>query len=122
MNRFKELFTESANIDDMYEQIAMLDGKGAQIAWDWFEDNLGDSGIYAGDATPDDYLDVMTDKQIKTLYKIIDRKKLFTESKKQHCPECSAELDKKDIKKLKCWSCGADLTKYYTKKYQYSQG
>lgn len=64
---------ESSNIDDKAEQIAMLDGKGALVAWNWFEDNLGDSGIYAGDATPEDYLEIMSDKQIKELYRKIKR-------------------------------------------------
>ena len=70
---FNEYINEGLTIDAQIEAIGSLDGKAAQKAWDWFENNLGDSGIYAGDATPDDYLEVMTDKQIKELYKLIKR-------------------------------------------------
>jgi hypothetical protein len=45
-----------------------------QDMWDWFEKNLGDSGIYAGDALPEDYLEIMTDKQAKDLYKYLSKK------------------------------------------------
>jgi len=45
-----------------------------QDMWEWFMDNLGDSNIYAGDAVPEDYLEIMTDKQAKELYKFLSKK------------------------------------------------
>jgi len=45
-----------------------------QDMWDWFEKNLDDSGIYPGDAVPEDYLEIMTDKQAKELYDLMMKK------------------------------------------------
>ena len=69
---FRDYLTEKS-IDDMAEEIGMLDGKGAQIAWEYMEDLSHDFGIYPGDATPEDYLEKMTDKQIKELYKLVKK-------------------------------------------------
>ena len=63
--------TESMDIDEMAEEIAMLNGKGAEIAWEYMEDLSHDLGLYPGDSTPEDYLEKMSDKQIKELYKLV---------------------------------------------------
>ena len=75
--------TESTAKDLEYleDMIGVTEGGVDQVMWNWFEDNLGDSGIYAGDATPEDYLEVMTDKQIKTLANFI--KKYYTKHLKK---------------------------------------
>ncbi len=69
MNTFKELFTEAkeSDYDFLYDMIGVTEGNMDQFIWDWFEENLGDSGIYAGDAVPEDYLEIMDKKQLKKL-------------------------------------------------------
>jgi hypothetical protein len=62
---------ESLNADDMLDALQNASGtddKFDQALWEWFEENMADSGIYAGDATPDEYLDAMSDAQIKKCY------------------------------------------------------
>ncbi len=71
MPTFRELVEKSTT--NMAEEIGMLSGKGAQIAWDWFMKEFDDSKIYAEDAVPEDYLEKMSDKQIKTLYKLVKK-------------------------------------------------
>jgi len=72
MKTFREYITEKG-IDDMAEEIGMLSGKGAEIAWEYTEELSNDFGLYAGDATPDEYLEKMSDKQIKELHKKIKK-------------------------------------------------
>jgi hypothetical protein len=78
MKTFKELFLSEMSVDDMGEYIAGIidaDNKKADEAlWGWFEDNMSDSGLYAGDATPDEYLEKMSDKQIKDCYNFMKKK------------------------------------------------
>jgi hypothetical protein len=67
----KEELKESLSADDMLDALQNASGtddKFDQALWDWFEENMSDSGIYAGDATPDEYLDAMSDAQIKKCY------------------------------------------------------
>ena len=81
MNTFREYIAEG-NFDIEYitegkfntkEEICMLQGEGAQIAWDFMEPLSNDFGLYAKNATPDEYLEKMTNKQINELYKKIKK-------------------------------------------------
>ncbi len=62
---------EKTNTDDMDYLYSLIgsDSKTDQLMWDWFEKNLDDSGIYPGDAVPEDYLEIMDKKQVKALAK-----------------------------------------------------
>lgn len=70
----KGKITES-QIDDMIESLYDVSDsdKGAQAIWDWFMDNMSDSSLYAGDAMPEDYIDEMTDKQVRACYKAMKK-------------------------------------------------
>jgi hypothetical protein len=62
---------ESMSVDDMYDALQNASGtddKFDEAIWSWFEDNMSDSKLYPGDATPDDYLKAMSDSQIKKCY------------------------------------------------------
>ena len=61
------------NIDKMIEDISELQGKGADIAWQYMEDLSHDFVLYPGEATPDEYLEKMSYKQIKELHKKIKK-------------------------------------------------
>jgi len=74
---YKEFLGESLSADDMGDAIDSAMGssdKFDQALWDWFEKNMDDSGIYAGDAVPEDYLEAMSDKQMKACYKAMSKK------------------------------------------------
>jgi len=72
MKKFSEFVNE--NTDKMKDELMDLVGsKADQDMWDWFEENMGDSGIYAGDAVPEDYLEAMDDKKTKALYKAMKK-------------------------------------------------
>ena len=75
MKKFKDYLKpmNEGNIDQMIEDISNLTGKGAQVAWDHMEQLSNEFGLYAGDSTPDDYLEQMSDKQIKDLHKKIKK-------------------------------------------------
>jgi len=75
MSTFRELLTEMSQdhmLDDL-ESIIGNDQKADQAMWDWFMDNMGDSDIYAGDAVPEDYLEIMDKQQTKALYKAMKK-------------------------------------------------
>jgi predicted DNA binding CopG/RHH family protein len=60
-------------------QEALQNGIGSsdkydQALWDWFMDNMGDSNIYAGDAVPEDYIEIMDKKQAKECYTFMSKK------------------------------------------------
>jgi len=81
----KRGLNEAFSTDDMLDALQNASGKDKkfdQTIWSWFEDNMQDSGIYAGDATPDDFLDAMSDKQIEACYKAMLKnfKNVLTES------------------------------------------
>lgn len=46
----------------------LSDSEKSLEMWVWFEDNIHNYRIYPGDATPDDYLDVMSDEEIEKCY------------------------------------------------------
>jgi hypothetical protein len=76
---------ESLSTDDMYDALQNASGtddKFDQAIWSWFEDNMADSKLYPGDATPDEYLDAMSDAQIKKCYTEMSKhfKKQLSES------------------------------------------
>jgi len=71
---FKEYVTEKVDYIEILMDKVGVDSKMDQAMWDWFMDNLGDSDIYAGDAVPEDYLEIMTDKQGKELYNFLNKK------------------------------------------------
>jgi len=79
---FKEYVTEKVDYIEILMDKVGVDSKMDQAMWDWFTDNLSDSDIYAGDAVPEDYLEIMTDKQGKELYNFLNKKfkKYLTES------------------------------------------
>jgi hypothetical protein len=60
-------------------QEALMNGIGSSdkydlALWDWFDKNMGDSGIYAGDAVPEDYIEAMDKKQAKACYTYMSKK------------------------------------------------
>ena len=68
-----EVNEQVKDIDDMIEDIIGLDGKGAEIAWDFMENLSHSLRLHPGDATPEDFLDKMSDQQIKILWNKIER-------------------------------------------------
>ena len=68
-----EIKESTKDIDEMIEDIEGLKGKGAQVAWDFMENLSHSLRLYPGDSTPQDYLDKMSDQQIKTLHKQIEK-------------------------------------------------
>lgn len=58
------------------------DRKFDQALWDKLEVLGSEKGIYAGDATPDDILDALSDKELKAVYTELSKKfkKIMTES------------------------------------------
>ena len=81
---FREYVTEKVDYIEVLMDKIGADSKMDDAMWGWFEDNLGDSGIYAGDAVPEDYLEIMDDKQGKALYMFLNKKfkKTLNESSK----------------------------------------
>lgn len=88
MNGFKptpkpEINDQSAEVivsegSDYYDEIISAmdkgDSKFDQMLWDELEKMTADSGVYAGDATPDELLDLLSDKQLKDLYNKLSKK------------------------------------------------
>lgn len=74
IDRIKNKIVTEMKSDDMMDELMELIGsKADQDMWNWFEENMGDSGIYAGDAVPEDYLEAMDDSQTKALYKAMKK-------------------------------------------------
>jgi hypothetical protein len=72
----KRIFTrEDLSIDVMMEEIEQIEGKGAQVAWEYMEELSTDFNLYPGDATPAEYLEKMSEEQVKELYMIIKKYK-----------------------------------------------
>jgi len=62
---------------DIPEVLYDLVGKDKKIdlvMWDYFENEMQDSGLVPGDSVPDDYIDTMTDKEAKRLYNVLYKK------------------------------------------------
>jgi DNA-binding Lrp family transcriptional regulator/ribosome-associated protein YbcJ (S4-like RNA binding protein) len=73
----EDILSESLNTEDKLDALENAIGmsdKYDQALWDWFMDNMGDSGIYAGDAVPEDYLEVMDKKQTNACFKAMGKK------------------------------------------------
>jgi len=68
---------EGMGNEDMLDSLEGAIGssdKFDQALWDWFMDNMGDSDIYAGDAVPEDYLEIMDKNQVKACHKDMSKK------------------------------------------------
>ena len=78
MKTFKEMaINEMVNVEKLYDA---LDGNDSeeftQALYDWFEKNYPDAALYAGDDTPDDfieYLELKKGKKLRDFY--MDMKK-----------------------------------------------
>ena len=68
-----EIIESIKDIDEMMEDIEGLTGKGKQVAWDYMENLSHSLRLVPGDSTPADYLDKMSDQQIKILHKQIEK-------------------------------------------------
>jgi len=97
----KETLSEEKNLpvswDDMLTALQDASGKDKKFdeaLWNWFEENMSDSGIYAGDATPDDYLDEMSETQIKACFKELSKK--FKNLLKIKLKESTESLEESD--------------------------
>lgn len=84
MKSFRELVQEKKlSAEDSYDALVNAMNKGDskfdQAFWEFLEVETADSGIYAGDATPDDLLDALDDKQLQKAYTEFSKKfkKLF---------------------------------------------
>jgi len=79
MKSFKEYaLNEHVNVEKLYDA---LDGKDSSEfidkMYDWFQDNYPDAALYAGDDTPDDfieYLELKGGKKLRDFY--MDMKKM----------------------------------------------
>ena len=87
MKQFKEFLSEKkVSAEDAYDALfsAMEHGdkKFDQEFWEYLESETSDSGIYAGDATPDDLVDALDDRQLIRGYTLFSKKfkKLFESS------------------------------------------
>jgi len=70
MGKFRNLIE---NVDEQREDLCNLNKKGAQIAWEYYEDVLADSGISFGDAMPEDCIEKLSDKQVKEIHNKVKR-------------------------------------------------
>lgn len=84
MTTFRKVLTSKGNfelvnieneIDEMIEYLeemsSVREGDIGQLMWEWFELNMSNSGIYPGDAVPEDYLNKMSYEEVQTLYNYI---------------------------------------------------
>ena len=81
MGTFREYLGEKVDYyDAIYSAMEKSkDDKFDQALWDNLEIMTADKDVYQADATPDELLDMLSDKQLKELYNILNRKfkKLF---------------------------------------------
>jgi hypothetical protein len=88
MKSFKDLVENKVSVDDatdaLYNAMDTGDSKFDQALWDLLEPLGAVHGLYGGDATPDEIIDVLTDKEILKVYKELNKKykKLMNESAK----------------------------------------
>ena len=82
--KFKEYLNEKASIGDMIDALyaGLESDKFVQDMYDWFQDNYPDAPIYAGDATPDDFIELLDNENNK---KMIE--KIYTDMMKKHKKE-----------------------------------
>ena len=88
MIKFKEFINEKVTQDDMIDALyaGTEDDKFIQDMYDWFADNYPDAPIYGGDATPDEFVELLDNegdsKMIAKFYKdmVKKHKKAMNES------------------------------------------
>lgn len=70
---FSEFNEKKMSTEDMQEALYELIGTKADLdMWEWFEQNMPEAG-YAGDMTPDDYVEAMSDSEIKACYRAMKK-------------------------------------------------
>ena len=77
MENFRNLFEAKLDIEQKREALYNLvgvDSKADLVMWGWFEDNMGDIGIYAGDAVPEDFLEAMDPRDVEKCYDFMYKK------------------------------------------------
>lgn len=67
------MVTESIDPTEMFEVLEDFiysgSNKEADMAlWGWFEENLSESGLYPGDASTSDYLEVISEEKLIECY------------------------------------------------------
>jgi poly-gamma-glutamate capsule biosynthesis protein CapA/YwtB (metallophosphatase superfamily) len=84
MKTFKEFVNEGKMtaddaMDALFAAMDKGDAKFDQALWDMLEPLGDEKGIYAGDATPDEIISALDDKEVLNLHKELSKKfkKLF---------------------------------------------
>ncbi len=88
LTSFKDFITEVSQ-DDMIDALyaGVQDDNFIDSMYDWFQDNYPDAPIYAGDAVPDDFIELLDNegdkKMITKIYKdmVKKHKKVMNEAK-----------------------------------------
>jgi len=75
---FREYINEDLKTDDIlnkfYNAMEAGNSKFDEEFWKFLEDELDSEGIDFGDATPDELIDKLSDKQLQKAYKIFSHK------------------------------------------------